>query len=86
MYYTGKMVHPFAMHRGRSIADLKRQIQFELEFDRKRLPMPKPNYVLLWGASDRANRVQEYKNQGIHLESVRSAEKFQLYRISVEDF
>jgi hypothetical protein len=85
MYYTGKMVHPFAMHGKRSIQDLKNQIQREPVYDSKRLPMPTPNYLVLWGNADRENRKEAYLRAGFALKSIQNETKYEVLEIQASD-
>ncbi len=81
MYYTGKMVHPFTMHGKRSIQDLKKQMEHELVYDCKRLPMPTPNYLVLWGEVDRENRKEAYVKAGFALKSIQNETKYEVLEI-----
>ena len=85
MYYTGEMVHPFAMHGKRSIQDLKNQMQREPVYDSKRLPMPTPNYLVLWGDAERENRKEAYLRAGFALKSIQNETKYEVLEIQASD-
>ena len=69
------------MHGKRTIQDLKNQMQREPVYDSKRLPMPKPNYLVLWGASDRENRREAYRNAGFTLAPLTESPGYEILEI-----
>ena len=64
MHYVGKFVHPFSMTNKKSLDQLKQQITHQPLFDRKRLPAPAPNYLIIWGREEAYPRVKQYQESG----------------------
>ena len=67
MHYVGKFVHPFSMTNKKSLDQLKQQITHQPLFDRKRLPAPAPNYLIIWGREKAYPRVKQYQESGFEL-------------------